>query len=82
MEPNYIHELLDELARQGVEPNYIHELLDELARQGVEPNYIHELLDDTLVPRPLPDFISQPWKNIGRRPGIIATSWAGNGGLD
>ena len=46
MEPNYTHELLDELARQGVEPNYIHELLDELARQGVEPNYTHELLDE------------------------------------
>ena len=34
-----------------------------------------------LVPRPLPDFISQPWRKIGRRPGIIATSQTGNGGL-
>ena len=23
----------------------------------------------SLVPRPLPDFISQPWRKIGRRPG-------------
>ena len=25
----------------------------------------------SLVPRPLPDFISQPWRKIGRRPGTI-----------
>ena len=30
----------------------------------------------SLVPRPLPDFISQPWRKIGRRPGRT-----GNGGL-
>ena len=24
----------------------------------------------SLVPRPLPDFILQPWRKIGRRPGI------------
>ena len=24
----------------------------------------------SLVPRPLSDFISQPWRKIGRRPGI------------
>ena len=24
----------------------------------------------SLVPRPLSDFISQPWRRIGRRPGI------------
>ena len=35
----------------------------------------------SLIPRPLPDFISQLWRRIRRRPGIIATSWAGNGGL-
>ena len=29
----------------------------------------------------LPDFILQPCRKIRRRPGIIATSWAGNGGL-
>ena len=28
------------------------------------------LLGSSLVPRPLPDFISQPWRKIGRRPGI------------
>ena len=33
------------------------------------------------VPRPLPDFISQPWRKIGRRPGIKTTSRTGNGGL-
>ena len=27
----------------------------------------------SLVPRPLRDFISQPWRKIGRRPGIITT---------
>ena len=32
----------------------------------------------SLVPRPLPDFISQPWR---RRPGIKTTSRTGNGGL-
>ena len=31
---------------------------------------------NSLVPRPLPDFISQPWRKTGRRPVIIA----GNGG--
>ena len=36
----------------------------------------------SLVPRPLPDFISQPWRKIGRRPGTITTSRAENGGLD
>ena len=36
---------------------------------------------DSLVPGPLPDFISQPWRKIGRRPGIIATSQTRNGGL-
>ena len=35
----------------------------------------------SLVPRPLPDFISQPWRKIGRRPGIKTTSQTGNGGL-
>ena len=33
----------------------------------------------SLVPRP--DFILQLWSKIGRRPGIIATSRAKNGGL-
>ena len=28
---------------------------------------------DSLVPRPLPDFILQPWRKIGRRPGIKTT---------
>ena len=35
----------------------------------------------SLVPRPLPDFISQPWRKIGRRPCTITTSRTGNGGL-
>ena len=35
----------------------------------------------SLVPRPLPDFISQVWRKIWRRPGIIATSQAEKGGL-
>ena len=35
----------------------------------------------SLVPRPLPDFISQPWRKIGRRPGSKTTSRTGNGGL-
>ena len=35
----------------------------------------------SLVPRPLPDFISQLWKKIRRRPGIKTTSQTGNGGL-
>ena len=35
-----------------------------------------------LIPRPLPDFISQLWNKIGRRPGTITTMLrAGNGGL-
>ena len=36
---------------------------------------------DTLVPMPRPDFISQPWRKIGRRPGNVATSQTTNGGL-
>ena len=35
----------------------------------------------SIVLRPLPDFISQLWRKVRRRPGIIATSQAGNGGL-
>ena len=35
----------------------------------------------SLIPRPLPDFISQPWRKIERRPGIIAMPQIGNGGL-
>ena len=38
--------------------------------------------NDSLVPRPLPDFVSQPWRKIGRRPGTNTTSRTGNGGLD
>ena len=34
----------------------------------------------SLVPRPLPDFISQLWRNISRRPGTNTVS-QGNGGL-
>ena len=34
----------------------------------------------SFIPRPLPDFILQPWRKIGRRPGIIITSRTGNGG--
>ena len=41
-----------------------------------------KLLNTSLVPRPLPDFISQPWRKIGRRPGTNTTSRTGNGGLD
>ena len=37
--------------------------------------------NSSLIPKPLPDFISQLWRKIGRRPEIIATSRAGNGGL-
>ena len=32
----------------------------------------------SLVPRPLPDFISLPWRKIGRRPGTNTTSRTGN----
>ena len=35
----------------------------------------------SLVPRPLPDFISQPWRKIGRRPGSKTTSRTGSGEL-
>ena len=35
----------------------------------------------SLVPRPLPDFISQPWRKIGRSPEIKTMSRTGNGGL-
>ena len=40
-----------------------------------------ESLRASLVPRPLPDFILQPWRKIGRRSGIKTTSRTGNGGL-
>ena len=29
----------------------------------------------SLIPRPLPDFISQPWRKIGRRPGQDGKWW-------
>ena len=37
--------------------------------------------DISLVPRSVPDSISQPWTKIGRRLGINTTSRTGNGGL-
>ena len=37
--------------------------------------------DISLVPRPLPDLILQPWRKIGRRTGINTMSQTGNGGL-
>jgi len=40
-----------------------------------------EHFDNSLVPRPHPDFIYQPWRKIGRRPGSKTTSRTGNGGL-
>ena len=42
---------------------------------------INLLCQHSLVPRPLPDFISQLWRKIGRRLGIKTTSQTGNGGL-
>ena len=35
----------------------------------------------SLIPRPLPDFISQPWRKVRRSPGIKTMSRIGNGGL-
>ena len=35
----------------------------------------------SLVPRPLPGFILQPWRKIGRKPGTITMSRTRNGGL-
>jgi len=35
----------------------------------------------SLIPRPLPDIISQLWRISGRRPEIIDMSWTRNGGL-
>ena len=35
----------------------------------------------SLFPRPHPDFISQPWRKIGRRPGIKTTLQPRNGGF-
>ena len=35
----------------------------------------------SLIPKPLPDFISQLWRKIGRRPGSNTTSRTGNGGV-
>ena len=40
------------------------------------------MVSTSLVPRPLPDFISQLWRKIGRRPGTNTTSRTGNGGLN
>ena len=47
------------------------------------PKAVNSLVPDTisLVPRPLPDFISQPWRKIGRRLGTNTMSRTGNGGL-
>ena len=33
--------------------------------------YRKQVKMSSLVPRPLPDFISQPWRKIGRTPGTI-----------
>ena len=35
----------------------------------------------SLVPRPLPNFFSQSWRKIGRRPGVKTTSRTGSSGL-
>ena len=39
-------------------------------------------MSGSLVPRPLQDFHSQPWRQIGRRPGTNTMSRTGNVGLD
>ena len=41
----------------------------------------HVRICSSLVSRPHPGFISQPWRKIGRRPEIKTTSRTGNGGL-
>jgi len=45
------------------------------------PSFLPLRSVSSLVPKPLPDFIPQPWRKIGRRPGIKTTSRTGNGGL-
>ena len=39
------------------------------------PTPILNYVTASLVPRPLPDFISQPWRKIGRRTGTNDTDW-------
>ena len=47
----------------------------------VQLSALDEVKGFSLVPRPLPDFISQPWRKIWRRPRIKTMSQTGNGGL-
>ena len=43
--------------------------------------FFQVVANTSLIPRPLPDFISQQWRKIGWRPGIKTASQTGNGGL-
>ena len=43
-------------------------------RPGIVQNTSCAVGHFSLIPRPLPDFISQLWRKIGRRPGIKTTS--------
>ena len=68
------------LWEQGLVPKLVPRLRSW--EQGSRSHSTFNKVSYSLVPRPLPDFISQPWRKIGRRPGTITTSRTGNGGLD
>ena len=42
---------------------------------------VHGIPATSLIPRPLPDFISQLWRKISRKPCTITLSLIRNGGL-
>ena len=62
-------------------------LLDTKGKDVLTEVSLPDLWDESikvtfsLVPRPLPDFILQLWRKIGRRPGNITASRTRNGGL-
>ena len=67
---------------------YVMVLLEWTLHAGLEKSTlllcitVRALVKFSLVLRPLPEFISQSWRKIGRRPGTNDKSRTENGGLD
>ena len=59
--------------------HHVLQTTDSACEQIQRKQQIHVI--GSLVSRPLPDFISQLWRKIGRKPGSKTVSRTGNGGL-
>ena len=55
---------------------YMHEHYGTLHEQSMNSIFLNRRKGDvSLVPRPLPHFISQPWRELGVSPQLIKEMW-------